>query len=555
MNRLKKKHLLLIASIIIGVWVAPYFILGEDAHMRVHDNLDSNIAWYKVLKESGQLFAPGDAPIPQIINGELTRNAFYSQFYGIVALFMVFPPMIAYGLSQLITRALAFLGMYLLLKKYVIKDAKPIIYIGVALLFALLPYWPSAMLSTLGMPLALWAFLNIRNGEKSWKNYLVITVLPFISSFLFGFFYFLAAIGIFWFIDLCRKKKWNLKFLFSILYMIVIYMLIEYRLVASMLVEHEPTNRDVFYPSRNDLGSTIRLVFKNYIFAHNQDRSVHEMVILPLAIFCLIYVIVKKQWKNEKLFIGIHIANFAVSVWYAFWWWEAWTPLKEKVNLLTTFNFSRFHYFSVIFVYILFALSLLMLWRWGKWGKRIAIICLGLQFLALVPYNEQVVYHNAPSYKEFFAEEQFTEIKEYIGKPVEDYRVVSIGIHPDIAQYNGFYTLDTYANIYPLTYKHEFRKIIEPELEKNKTLRNYYDYWGGRVYIFVDELGKKYEYKKDSDKVVENLNLNTDQLKKMGGEYIISSVPILNAAENNLQLEKEFDHEDSVWKIYLYKVM
>src|SRR5690606_17701933 len=329
----------------------------------------------------------------------------------------------------------------------------------------------------------------------------------------------------------------------------------EYRLVASMLVEHEPTNRDVFYPSRNDLGSTIRLVFRNYIFAHNQDRSVHEMVILPLAIFCLIYVIVKKQWKNEKLFIGIHIANFAVSVWYAFWWWEAWTPLKEKVNLLTTFNFSRFHYFSVIFVYILFALSLLMLWRWGKWGKRIAIICLGLQFLALVPYNEQVVYHNAPSYKEFFAEEQFTEIKEYIGKPVEDYRVVSIGIHPDIAQYNGFYTLDTYANIYPLTYKHEFRKIIEPELEKNKTLRNYYDYWGGRVYIFVDELGKKYEYKKDSDKVVENLNLNTDQLKKMGGEYIISSVPILNAVENNLQLEKEFDHEDSVWKIYLYKVM
>ena len=40
----------------------------------------------------------------------------------------------------------------------------------------------------------------------------------------------------------------------------------------------------------------------------------------------------------------------------------------------------------------------------------------------------------------------------------------------------------------------------------------------------------------------------------MGGEYIISSVEILNADELQLQLEKKFEHPDSFWDIYLYKV-
>ena len=87
---------------------------------------------------------------------------------------------------------------------------------GTALAFAFTPFWPSGMLSTLGMPLALWAFLNIRNGEKSWKNYLVLTLLPFYSSIVLGFFFFLSAMGLFWISDVLRGKGWNLRFLFPL---------------------------------------------------------------------------------------------------------------------------------------------------------------------------------------------------------------------------------------------------------------------------------------------------------------------------------------------------
>ncbi len=139
---------------------------------------------------------------------------------------------------------------------------------------------------------------------------------------------------------------------------------------------------------------------------------------------------------------------------------------------------------------------------------------------------------------------------------MEQYRVASIGLHPAIAQYNGFYTLDTYNNFYPLSYKYEFRKIIEKELAKNKTIRTYFDEWGGRCYIFTDELGKHYMFTKKSNKRLRNAELNIEHFKKMDGRYILSAVPIENARQKTIYLLKKiFTSNTSAWKIHLYKAI
>ncbi|MGP7816367.1 DUF6044 family protein [Niallia sp. 01092] len=552
----KEKIYIISALIIISLWVAPYFLLNEHAHMRMHDNLDSNLGWYQVLKDSGQLFAPLNTPMEQIMNGNFSRDTFYSEYYAMVFLFQLFPPVIAYGISQAITRFIAFLGMYFLLKKYVVKEKGfSFIIIGAALTFALTPYWPSGMLSILGMPLALWSFLNIRNGDRHWKNYIVLTVLPFFSTFVIGFFYFLAAIGCVWLYDVIKTKKWNMAFFLSILYMLLIYLLIDYRLVASMITPaQELTNRNVFYQSKLTLWETIRLIGKNYVISHNQDRTIHTYIILPLTLFCFVIVLWKKTWKEHKLFLWLHLLNILLSTWYAFWFFEGWQPLKERISILTTFNFARFHYLRPMIIYVLFALSLKMIWKMGSLGKKVVYVLVFLQLLVLVPNNEEVKYSKQPSYGQYFAKEEFTQIKNYIGLPMDQYRVVSIGMHPDVAQYNGFYTIDSYSNMYPLRYKLEFRKIIEPELNKNKALREYFDYWGGRCYIFVDELGKHYQFSKNSKKVIHDLNLNTDQLKKMGGRFVLSAVPIENAKETNLEFRKTFETKKGYWRVYLYEV-
>jgi hypothetical protein len=46
-----------------------------------------------------------------------------------------------------------------------------------------------------------------------------------------------------------------------------------------------------------------------------------------------------------------------------------------------------------------------------------------------------------------------------------------------------------------------------------------------------------------------------EPFKKMGGSYIFSAVPIENALDNQLILERTFQSELSAWKIYLYKVL
>ncbi|MDE8564439.1 DUF6044 family protein [Anoxybacillus rupiensis] len=545
-----------IAIFLIILYLSPLYILGENAHIRVHDNLDSNIAWYKVLVRSGELFGSINATIPQVING-LPRNAYGTEFSGIVWLHALLPSMVAYAVSQTITRGFAFLGMYLLLKRHFLKEKEAyLIRVGAALTFALTPFWPSGMLSTLGMPLALWAFLSIRNRQASWKEWATLALLPFYASFVLGFFFFLTAMGLLWLRDAIGKKQWNIPFLGSIVFMTSLFLAIEYRLVYSLLFSHEPTSRNEFVSSKLGFWHTIHLVFKNYFLGHTHVMTVHTFIIQPILFLAFAFILRAKKGELERRFLFLFILNFVLSVWYAFWFYKGWQSLKERFALLNTFNFARFHFLRPLVIYLDFALALQILWRRNRSWKQVAMAAILLQTLLLGGFNEEIRYRisGTPSFKEFYAEHLFHEIKEYIGKPPSSYRVASIGLHPAIAQYNGFYTLDTYNNFYPLSYKHSFRKIIAKELDKSPELKDYFDHWGNRVYIFSAELGKHYGFRKTSHKKIYHLELHTDVFKKMGGRYLFSSVPIMNAKENHLRLLKAFEDSQSVWKIYLYEV-
>ena len=181
---IKRKRIYTLQQSQLIVYVSPLFILGENAHIRVHDNLDSNIAWYKVLKNSGQLFGGINSTLPQIING-LPRNTFGTEFSGIQWLYGLFPTMLAYSLSQTITRVFALIGMYLLLKKHFIKSEDAYaIRVLVSLAFALTPFLAFGHAEYIRTAAGAVGFLTIRNREGTWKEWLTLLLLPFYASFV-----------------------------------------------------------------------------------------------------------------------------------------------------------------------------------------------------------------------------------------------------------------------------------------------------------------------------------------------------------------------------------
>ena len=61
-------------------------------------------------------------------------------------------------------------------------------------------------------------------------------------------------------------------------------------------------------------------------------------------------------------------------------------------------------------------------------------------------------------------------------------------------------------------------------------------------------------FTKNRDGAIEQLDIDTEALKNLGGDYILSAVPIENAEELGLQHEQTFETDSSIWRIELYSV-
>ena len=146
------------------------------------------------------------------------------------------------------------------------------------------------------------------------------------------------------------------------------------------------------------------------------------------------------------------------------------------------------------------------------------------------------------------------DIRQKTGKEQSDYQVASLGMCPATALHSGFYCIDGYSNNYSLDYKHEFREIIEAELNKCESMRSYFDAWGSRCYLFTEESQNYYYLKKDADFRYENLELNTAKMKEMGCDYLFSAAEIEeeNVKELGLELFGVYDTPQSYYRVWVY---
>ncbi len=557
-------------SMLFFLFLLPVLILRENAYFIVHDNLDSQVALRAVLAASNTLFN-SDALIMQIMNG-LPRSMVGNTLNITTFLYSIFPSSTAYLSNYFLIHIIAFVGMYLLISKHFEVNNK-IISSGVAFCFGVLPFYSIFGLSIAGLPLLVYAILNIIGQKSRITDYFII--------FIFALYSYLSLVGLFiitslfvWFvIDWIIHKHPNLKFAYPIVILSITYMIVEYNLIEGILYGNKyVSNRTEFayqsiaIPWRQAVTKTGSFFLSGQYHA----SSLHKYILILIVPLAFIIATFNKRRKELVIITSILFINLVLATIAGFQDWDQLIPIKSTINLLYMFQFGRFHFLHPLTWYILFAISLGMVYRFrfkvfnGRYLVCILILFQGFYILThnkefmgsvrILVNNENNIDETKNTIAGFYSEDLFHEINEYIGKSKNSYRVVSIGIHPAISAYNGFYTLDFYTENYPLSYKHHFREIIAGELEKSKRWRDYFDGWGNRCYVFSSELNDFMTTKQQEAKI-KDFQFNTQSFKNMGGEYIFSAVEILNSNENMLQLERIFTNDNSPWRIFLYRAL
>ena len=309
-------------------------------------------------------------------------------------------------------------------------------------------------------------------------------------------------------------------------------------------------------------------LFINGIF---HCQSCHKILIIPIILIIITCVIFYKEISSFRkrtmtLLFNLFILTIAITAFYAFWHITPVSNLRNSIGgLFVYFQIDRFYWLYPTLWYLMLGLAVMILM---ENTKTIGIIFSGILLIASSCYVllnsdfkcniRQMVNPETSTqmtWEDYYAQDLMSEIKDFIGKPQDSYRVVSLAMHPSAALYNGFYCIDGYSNNYSLEYKHLFRKIMENELEKNQYNRELFDGWGNRCYLMTDQLGQSFMIGKTWNVVVsEPISLNIEVLNQLNCQYLFSAVKILLPEKSGLTFLKSFTSDGSFYTVYLYKI-
>jgi len=552
-----RSHRLLLGALgVLALYLAPWIVLGRDAPVLIHDNLDSNVLWYEILARSGLVFAPNDTVVPDLLGG-VPRSAFGSEWNVQLWLYVLFEPFTAGLWNQLLMRVAALFGAFLLLRRHVLPRDEPhaeAIAVGCGLCFALLPFWPSGGLSIAGQPLLLHALLNVRRGSARAADWAVIVLMPFYSYLVVAGVFFLAALGIFALGDAARSRRLHGPFLAAIALHGVLLLGVEYRLLLSVLggdgfVSHRTEFAPGLVEGREALAAAWKLLRQGQYHA----ASLHAPVIAATVL--LATVVGVRDRATLRPLLACLAAVLGIAAIYGLHRWQGFADARALLSLGVGFKTERFYTLLPLISVVAFALALAVVCRAtrrGPWFAAALVACqVAIAFLHGDVVEEQI--DHGISWRRFFAEEQFAEIAAEIGRPQDDYRVASLGLHPSIAQAAGFRTADGYFPNYPLSHKHALRQAMRAELAKDPELARYYDEWGNRAYLFSAELGKRFVHPGSEPRMVRDLRLDARALAALEVEFLLSAAELAEPGTSGLEHVRTFVHPDSAWHVYLYR--
>lgn len=601
-NLLNNERFLFLFSILaVELYLFPLYFFGQGAQVQIFDNLDIVFPVLKTLVSSGQIFAPSDAIVPNMMGG-LPRLVYGTEFNVYVWLFYFFPPFTAFVINETIIHLGAFFSMFVLLNRYFIPSHsryRLLIIHAVSLMFALLPFYTGAGLSVPSIPLALYAFLNIRSGVWRWYDWLIIILIPFYSSLVLVYFFFLLLMSGLLVIDCVKNRRFNLRFLLALAIMSLVFVFVEYRLFYDTFVQHLFVSHRTEFRAIQDytLLETYRSAHQSFLNGTTDMDTRASVVIIPFMLLVIITTFFKKRlpwqlslsfiglfflwvslpdygqyitgnkfampiittlliilWilkKQYRLFYGAILLQILFAYWYALWFYRGTGELSDLIPILREFNFARIAMLQPVIWMVIAGLGMVIMARKIRFMPLLLIGIVLVEAYVMLNTRQFSAQKSPFTYKAYFAEDLFAKIKNYINLDPSSYRVGCIGFEPSIAVFNGLYTIDGYITSYPLEYKHQFYEIIEKTLSTDKANRELFLGWGSKCYLF--DGGESTLYFR-SKATVKKLSLDMRAYYALGGRYLISAHKIEESQLKHLAFMKEFRDTNTFWTMYLYRV-
>lgn len=570
---------------------AFYVLSGNSIAISPHDQLDGEIFTYILHAEH-----LGATSYPELMNG-IPSTGMQMAAPGMILLYLLLPPVYAFSLSYALISIVSFLGMFSLLRSF---EVRPWLASSTSFAFTLLPFYSVYGLSIMGIPA--FFYLIRRYWLKTERSNAIFLIA---GSFLFSLFsspvlsgY--AVIGCFILIIVFtiifkKEKRSALKvFIASLISLCLGYILANYELfLQAALGIGYVSHKSEYILSASPFSLKELFLF---LLGGQQHAISNQAYITPVATagFCLAIIAFIRTKSNDgqctqngvpiKTMPFTIIVLFVAVVFIAFFF-ESFhaatiTAIREALpGSLKSFQFDRLYWLYPTFWYLLFGLSgeLILQSIKTKESKRFLSVLASIFLVSvfvltlgkscaendeiatvaktLNANNESIQKHL--TWEEFFGINLFDEIDQTLFDSPEqkkNTRVVSIGLYPSIALYNGYYCLDGYSNNYPLDYKTQFELVIHDELAQSQDLYNYFMNWGNRCYVFSHEIPRNYMVSKDSNITLEQLLIDTSQLKSMGCGYVFSAAKISNVEQLDLSLVDEFTDSKTRYSVYVYSL-
>ncbi|MDR1946867.1 MAG: DUF6044 family protein [Desulfovibrio sp.] len=551
-----------------------WFLQWPDVPVYIHDFLDMLFPWKHL--GAGLLF--NEEAFRSFIPARFAGTGDYLNLRLGGFFFTLFPPVHALLIHKLSCHMIGFGGMYLFLRRVLPDMPRVSLYCAFfALQFALLPlfYDQITFTGTAFTPLLAWALLSIALDGWTVRRALALFLCPFFSFLLHAPLFLLFFYALF----LLHRKRCGHSAAHGaqalcaclLLYPATHY---DYVLMALGYDGFEMNRADYLRAALNspeDYTAEVAAgkALKMFVEGQYHVNTFQKELMLPfcLAVFllnCILRVRGGTDGRTNDLMTA-QAAFFLIVLFSAFthglFSWLPVVRLKESLPVVAVIK-MRFWYTNQLFWYACFAVSCVQMFLLSESLRPVprraacAFLVLGacMQFAVIEMHSRLSMPLPESSFRQFFAPAQFARVAASIPEDRKNYRIITFGMSPTVTSFNGFRGAGLYEPVFSMQYKREFRKIIAAELAKDAEIREYFDDWGARCYLFQAEALDWMRNESSPQRV----DINYDQLRRMQISYIVSSVALdTTQAEDIIPVSEtaRLAQDESYWHtVYVYRV-